>query len=227
MKNQIYPLLLGAAFSLATCGVSHGMSHLVSMTVEPLSPTPHQPANVFVYEITVQRAGQGLLKVDLSCEGLPEGVTASFSPSVVSFVGRAPTTKTALLTITTTTPAASGIYAFTITGQARRESITIDEQFAIALNTLVQRLPVLYVEPRSESSVNLRGEGSSNQTYEIESTPDPINPVWRSIGFSTADVSGRFNFLVENIHDLPMQFFRAVIPAPATSMGQCSGLPKP
>ena len=227
MKNRIYALLIGAAFTLATCGASHGMSELLSMTMEPVSPTPHQPANVFLYEITVERAGQGLLKVELSSEGLPTGATVTFSPSVVRFTGRAPTTKTAIMTITYTNSTPANIYTFTVTGEARRESITITDQIALGVMGITQGLPVLILDRLPGDAVQIRGLGTSDQIYQIESTPDLINPVWTPIGSATANLNGIFTFVVANISDTPMQFFRAVYPTPAPALERCSGLPKP
>ena len=62
MKNRVYSLLIGTAFGLATCGASHAMSELVSMTVEPEWPATSQPGTVVLYKISVVREGQGLLE---------------------------------------------------------------------------------------------------------------------------------------------------------------------
>ena len=217
---------MGTAFSLATCGVSHGMSEFFHMTMEPLWPESSDPGTVLLYKITAYRSGQGLLKVELSSDGLPEGATVSFTPSTLRFTGRVPTTRTAIMAINCAEVTATDTYEFTITGEARRQTITLTNEVTLS-SKAVEGLPVLYVDPLPENTVKIRGLGSSGQTYQIESTPDLANPVWTPIGSTTADGNGRFIFFVPEIDASPMKFFRAVYPMPEPALPLCSGLPKP
>src|SRR5258706_15873222 len=52
MKNQVHAMLLGLTFTLASAGVSHAMSELVSISPEPLWPTSSTPDNTLVYNVT-------------------------------------------------------------------------------------------------------------------------------------------------------------------------------
>ena len=209
MKNRVQALLLGTAFSLAICGNSPAMSELVSMTMEPLWPATPQPGNVVRYKLTVERAGQGLLVVELSSAGLPAGASATFSPGMLRFTGRQPTLQTAIMTITCTNLTATESYPFSVTGRARRESITITNTFAPPMPLAVSR-PVLILDPLPDGSSQLRGQGLSGQTYQIETTTDLANPAWTSLGTSTADANGRFTVLLAGTMTDPMRFYRAV-----------------
>ncbi len=88
MKNKVHAMLLGLTFSLASAGVSHAMSELISLSTEPLWPTSSTPDNNLVYNVTtVGRSGAGLLEVTLAAGAMPPGVTVTFSPSVLRFTG--------------------------------------------------------------------------------------------------------------------------------------------
>jgi hypothetical protein len=213
MKNKILPLLVGVAFSLATCGNSHAMSELVSMSLVPEWPTTAQPGTVVLYELSVDRAGQGLLEVELSSSGLPDGAIATFSPSVLRFTGRKPTVQTAIMTVTCPNLTPTGTYPFTVTGAARRESITITNELVLAVRSTPVDPPVLHLDVLPEGELMLRGLGLSGQTYQIETTTNLINPVWTAMGESTADGTGKFTFFLAETMSEPMRFYRAVRPA--------------
>jgi len=52
MKNQLRALVLGVTFSLASVGVSHAMSELLSISEEPVWPVSSNPDGSIVYNIT-------------------------------------------------------------------------------------------------------------------------------------------------------------------------------
>lgn len=220
MKNRVYSLLIGTAFGLVTCGASYAMSGLVSMTMEPEWPATAQPGTVVLYKVSVVREGKGLLDVSLSSKGLPDGATVSFSPRVLRFTGRTPTTLTSLMTVTCTNVTPTDSYSFTVTSQALRDAITITNQISPELRAATAERPVLFMDPVEAGSVRIRGQGAFGQTYQIESTPDLGNPVWTPSGSSTADGNGRFTFVATDVNDTPMRFFRAVWPAPAAAPQQ-------
>ena len=215
MKNRVYAILTGTVLSLATCGVSHAMSELVSISIEPEWPATTNPGTVILYKVTaVTRAGQGLLEVSLSSLGLPDGATVSFSPSVLRFTGREPTTQTATLTVTCTKVTPTDTYPFTLTGTAQREVITLTNQVQQVLYSLVSAPPTLALDSLSGGGLRLRGKGATGQTYQIECTPNLSKPNWTPVGSSTADGNGRFTFTTAQAKDSPVRFYRAVCPAP-------------
>lgn len=215
MTNRTCSFLVGIAFSLATCSVSHAMSQLVSITMEPEWPATSQPGTVVLYKISaVVREGQGLLEVSLSCDGLPEGTTVTFSPSVLRFTGRTPTTQSALMTVTCASLTPTDGYPFTVTGQALRESITITNQTSVKSRIPPTERPVLFLDPPSGGSLKIRGQGASGQTYQIEGTSDLGHPAWSPLGSSTADGNGRFSFFPADATNSPMRFYRTVWQAP-------------
>lgn len=223
MKNRIHAILLGVACSLATAGVSHAMSELASITIEPEWPATTQPGTVTLYKITVTRAGQGLLEVSLSSLGLPEGATASFSDDMLRFTGRSPQSLTTTLTVTCTTVTPTDHYPFTVTGDAGRTVVTATNQTP---NDLTGRSsvsisgPALALDRLADGSLKIRGHGSTGDTCQIEITADLIHPAWAPFGSSTADGNGRFIFTDTPAQNSPARFYRAVAPAPAATTTQ-------
>lgn len=210
MKNRIFSMLVGIAFGLASSGASRAMSHLASMTIEPVTPISTLPGASVAYKITLTRTGQGVLNVDLTTSGLPNGVTASFSPALVRFTGRVPETLTANLTITCTSATHPEPCAFTVTGESRREILSATVQFVPPAN-LSASFPILTLDQPGPDGITIRGTGSSVATYQIEATPDLTNPSWSAIGSTTADNNGLFSFLDTHAKELPARFYRALL----------------
>ena len=211
MKKRVYTILIGVALTLATASTSHAMSTFVSLSVEPEWPTTSTPGNVLLYKVTaVVRAGAGLLEVSLSTLGVPEGAIVDFSPSLLRFTGNQLTVQTATMTVTCPELTPLDTYPFSLTGTAQREALTVTNQVQQELYSLIVAPPVLALDRLSEGSLRLRGKGTTGQAYRIESTPSLTDPVWTSVGSSTADGNGRFTFFTAQAADAPVRFFRAV-----------------
>ena len=199
------------ALTLTTVSVSQAMSTFVSLSIEPEWPATSTPGTVLLYKVTaVVREGSGLLEVALSTLGLPEGATIEFSPSLLRFTGHVPYVQTATMTVTCLKVTPTDTYPFNLTGDARREAITLTNQVQQELYSLIIAPPVLALDLLSEGSLRLRGKGTTGQAYRIESTPSLTNPVWTTAGSSTADGNGRFTFFTAQAPDAPMRFYRAV-----------------
>src|SRR5262249_72925 len=126
MNNKISALLLAATLGLASTGVSHAMSSLVSLSSQPVWPTSSTPDGNLIYNITaVGRGGSGLLQVNLTAGDMPPGVTVTFSPSFLRFTGNQLTSQTASMIVSCAWPIPLDCFPYTITGTAQRESITI------------------------------------------------------------------------------------------------------
>src|SRR5512136_2867368 len=125
MKNQLRALLIALSFSLASTCTSHAMSSLISVSKEPVWPTSSTPDGNIVYNVTaVGRAGAGLLEVVLTADGMPPGVTVTFSPNVLRFTGNQLTEQTATMTVSCPSLIPTDCYPFTITATALRETVT-------------------------------------------------------------------------------------------------------
>lgn len=210
MKNRIRTLFLAAIFSLTSAGVSHAMSTLIELSKEPVWPTSSTPDGKIVYNVTtVARAGSGMLEVVLSASGLPPGVTVTFSPSALRFTGNQLTSQTATMTVSCPTLIPTDCYPFTITGTALREGITITNLVTISLKALAVRLPTLILDEQTGNSLRLRGAGATGKTYQIETSPSLVKPVWSPLGSATADGNGRFTFFTSKVTGLPVRFYRA------------------
>jgi hypothetical protein len=212
MKIRIHAVLLGMVCSFAVANVSHAMSELASITVEPQWPTTTQPGTVTLYKVTVTRAGQGLLDVSLTGQGLPEGATASFSTNRLRFTGRAPVSLTVTLAISCTNVTATDLYPFIVTGEAAHSSLAVTNQ--TSKNSHDTRIavppvgPMLALEQLADGSIKLRGEGVGGATCQIETTADLTHPNWTAIGSSTADGNGRFIFAESPAKDSSARFYR-------------------
>jgi hypothetical protein len=215
MKNPIRAMLLGLTFCLASTGVSHAMSELISLSSEPLWPTSSTPDNNLVYNITtVGRGGAGLLEVTLTAGALPPGVTVTFSPSVLRFTGNQLTAQTATMTVHCSIPTPLDCYPFTLTGTAQRESITVTNRVMFTPEWVAVRPPTLYLDNLGNGALRLRGLGATAKTYRIEAKPDVNGTVWTALGSATADGNGRFTFYTAKAVAAPARFYRAVESAP-------------
>jgi hypothetical protein len=204
------------ALGLVVSSVAHAKSELASLTITPLWPTNANPGNVVLYQVTVERLGQGLLEVDLSTACLPAGCVASFTCDPVRFTGRNPRFMQFLLVITGNEPTPTDPCAFTITGAARNETITVTNSFPTVLSVGPAASVLVSLDLRPGGDVELRGLGETGQSYDIEATTDLANPTWASVGSATADGNGRFTFIHAGAQTqaTPMGFYRAVKLAP-------------
>jgi hypothetical protein len=211
MKNKISALLLAATMSLASTGVSHAMSSLVSLSSEPVWPTSSTPDGNLIYNITaVGRAGSGLLEVALTAGNMPPGVTVTFSPTTLRFTGNQVTSQTTTMTVSCPWLIPLDCYPFTITGTAQRESITITNVVYFSPAFVAVRLPTLYIDSLANSALRIRGLGATGKTYQIEATSSLSSPVWTSVGSAIADGNGRFTFFTTQNAGSPTRFYRAI-----------------
>ena len=211
MKNRVYTTLIAMALALTTASVSHAMSEFISLSSDPMWPTSSTPDNTLVYSVTtVGRGGAGLLEVTLTAGDMPPGVTVTFSPSVLRFTGNQLTSQTATMTVHCPYPLPLDCYPFTLTGTALREGLTITNLVMFTPEWVAIRPPTLYLDNLGNGALRLRGLGATARTYQIEATPDLVNPVWTPVGTATADGNGRFTFFTAQPADAPMRFYRAV-----------------
>jgi hypothetical protein len=215
MKNKAHAMLLGLTFSLASAGVSHAMSELVSLSSDPVWPTSSKPDNNLVYNITtVGRSGSGLLEVTLTAGDMPPGVTVTFSPSVLRFTGNQLTAQTATMTVHCPGPLPLDCYPFTLTATTLRGSLTVTNLAMLTPNYVATRPPTLCLDNLGNGALQLRGLGATAKTYRIEAKSDLHDTVWTSLGSATADGNGRFTFFTATAADAPARFYRAVESAP-------------
>jgi hypothetical protein len=211
MNNKISALLLAVTLGLASTGVSHAMSSLISLSSEPVWPTSSTPEGNLIYNITaVGRAGSGLLLVDLTTGDMPPGVTVTFNPSVLRFTGNQLTSQTATMTVSCPWPLPLDCYPYTLTGTAQRETITITNTVCFSPSFVAVRAPTLYLDSMPNNNLRIRGLGATGKTYQIQVTSSLSNPVWTSLGTATADGNGRFTLFTTMDPTASARFFRAV-----------------
>jgi hypothetical protein len=208
MKNPATTILAGLILALTTSS-TFAMSELISLSALPVWPTSTTPNTTVMYNVsTVGRGGAGLLEVELTAGGLPPGITVTFSPSVLRFVGNSLTTQTATMTVNCTVPTPVDCYPFTITGTSKRESITVTNLVMFSPEFVATRKATLYLDNLNNGALLIRGLGATARTYKIEATSDLANPDWTPLGNTTADGNGRFIFPISQT--IPARFFRAV-----------------
>jgi len=211
MRNQIRALFIAIGFSLAATSASHAMSSLISLSKEPVWPSSSTPDGKIIYYVTtVARGGSGLLQVVLTADGLPPGVTVTFSPAVLRFTGNQLVAQTATMTVSCPSLMPIDSYPFTITGTAQREAITITNQVYYSAQALAVRPATLILDNLTNGALRIRGAGASGGTYQIEASSSLSNPGWTPLGSATADGNGRFTFFTSQTPDAPARFFRAV-----------------
>ena len=215
MKNRLYAILIGGALTLTAAVTSHAMSEFITLSSEPLWPTSSTPDSNLVYTVTtIGRAGSGLLEVTLTAGDMPPGVTVTFSPSTLRFTGNQITAQTATMTVHCPGLIPLDCYPFTLTGTALRESLTVTNLVMFTPEYVATRPPTLYMDNLGNGVVRLRGLGATGKTYQIEAKAVLTDPAWEPLGYSTADGNGRFTFFTAQPADVPMRFYRAVLPAP-------------
>jgi hypothetical protein len=211
MNNKISALLLAATLGLASTGVSHAMSSLISLSSEPVWPTSSTPDGNLIYNITaVGRAGAGLLEVALTAGDMPPGVTITFTPGTLRFTGNQLTSQTATMTVFCPWLLPLDCFPFTLTGTAQRETITVTNVVCFTPSFVAVRAPTLYLDSMTNSTLRVRGLGATGKTYQIQATSNLSNPVWTSLGSATADGNGRFTFFTTRDATASARFFRAV-----------------
>ena len=214
MKNRLYAILIGAALTL-TADASDAMSELDTLCAEPLWPTSSKPDSNLVYTVTtVGRAGSGLLEVALTAGDMPPGVTVTFSPSTLRFTGNQVTAQTTTMTVHCPVLLPLDCYPFTLTGTALRETITVTNLVKFTPEYVANRPPTLCLDNLGNGVLRLRGLGATGKTYRVEAKSALTDAVWEPLGHSIADGNGRFTFFTDRAADVPMRFYRAVLPAP-------------
>jgi len=216
MKNTFKTITAGLALAMATGTIAHAKSELASIAITPLWPTNSDPGNVVLYQVTVERLGQGVLEVELSSSCLPAGCTASFACDPVRFTGRDPRFIQFTLAITGEQPLPTDTFAFTVNGAARRETISMTNSPSTSLRLGLTAPMLAGLDVHPDGDVVLRGLGDTGQAYQIEATEDLGNPTWTAVGSSTADGNGRFTFIHtgKQAKTSVMKFYRAVKLAP-------------
>lgn len=211
MKNKVHAVVFGLAFAFASAGSSSAMSHLISLSSEPMWPTSSTPGGYLVYHVTtVGRGGAGLLEVTLSAGDLPPGVTATFSPSTLRFTGNQLTAQVSTMTVFCPgCPVALDCFPYTLTGTALRESLTITNTVTLTTTYVAARPATLYIDNLGDRNLSIRGLGAASKSYVIEFCTDLSNPVWTQLGSATADGNGRFTLFTQTTDDTA-RFYRAI-----------------
>lgn len=220
MKRRLYAIMISSALAVAATTTTQAMSELVSLSTTPLWPVASTPDGNIVYRVTtVGRGGSGLLEVALTAGDLPEGVTASFSPSVLRFTGTQVTSQTATMTLHCESLMPIDCYPFTLTGTAQRETLTITNQVMLTPQDMAGRVPTMYIDSLGNGELRIRGLGATGRTYLIEEKANVNDSAWQPLGHSTADGNGRFTFLTSQDDGVPVCHFRAVL-LPADAVPQ-------
>ena len=211
MKNRIRAIVLTLALAATTGSIGHAMSELVSLTLTPLGPTNSNPGNTVLYGVTLERSGSGMLSVDFSTTGLPEGTTASVAYDPARFTGNKPKQMYFLMTITATQSTPTNSFTFILTGTARRESISVTNSAQLLFKGSSTAPLFVALDVHPDGDVELHGLGYIGESYQIQATDDLTNPNWTAVGSSTADGNGRFTFVHvgAEAQSSPARFYRA------------------
>jgi hypothetical protein len=206
--NKNYSIIL---LVLACATSAWADSTVGSVSVGSQSPNPVMPGSNASYTITVNRAGTGNLDVYLSATNLPAGVSGTFVPSFVHFSGSL-STRTAILTLATTTSVAPGTYNFVVTGRDGGSSNFKTAPGALVVgstSTIGQGQPSsIAIQMLAPGQTQITCTGSAGHSYQIEATTDLVNPSWTVIGSATADQFGVCIFVDANAGLFSQRFYR-------------------
>jgi hypothetical protein len=206
MKSSLKLIAMGLGLGLVGTA-AHAMSELGGITVTPLWPTNSNPGNTMLYEVQVERLGQGVLKVDMTT-GLPAGCQVTFSDPV-RFTGRVPEYEVVIMTVTSDHPLSIDACNFTVTATAQRESVTYTNEPCTSGSSGCKLIRLISCEG---DELDIQGLGGSCKCQRIESTTDLSKPNWTPVGSCTADGNGRFTFFDPQAKSggCPQRFYRAV-----------------
>ena len=215
LKSCLKQIAIGLALGFA--GVAaHAMSDLASISVTPLWPTNCNPGNTMLYEVRIERHGQGLLKVDLSSACLPAGWQVSFDTNPVRFTGREPQYKSVIMSISSDHCSPADTCGFTVTATAQRETITYTNSSCAHPMIGSPGSMLIRLTPCGGGNMEVHGICASGKCQQIETTTDLANPNWTPAGSCTADGNGRFTFVHDQAQSgAPMRFYRAASVTPA------------
>lgn len=211
MKKWFAAIITGAVLTFSST-IAFAMSELAGITVTPLWPTNSFPGGLLLYEVRVERAGAGLLEVDLKAESLPAGCSATFSQGSVRLTGNDPRYAYFTMSIQSVSPTAVDCCGFSVTVGTQRENVTFNNAPSEArLRLGPVRSQLVNLQTRSSGGFELRGLGDTGQAYQIEASSSLTNPTWNAIGACTADGNGRFTFFdTSATQGSTARFYRAV-----------------
>jgi hypothetical protein len=185
---------------------------LTSVTTGPQSPDPVQPGSNATYVVTVNRTGNGNIDVYLSATGLPAGVSATFSPIPVHFIGAVVTSATAQLVVTTSASTLPGSYPFTIVADD-------GDSFNIVTNTAVLNVglggPGLSSTGTicmTNGSACLTFTTTPGQSCSLQATTNLNNPVWTTLCTTNSGSYNLLTFVDQDAPIYPCRFYRLVAP---------------
>lgn len=209
--SRLTTLITGA---LAVAVISAKADPLLSSVgISPPIPAQIAAGGSTTYTITVARTGSGSMDINLSASGLPTGATASFSPNQVTFSGNAPTSKSAILTITTTAATPDGGYNFTVKAQDGGSQNIVTNTGTLIIGVvqhLVQSPTLTSVNVLADHTASLSGTAASGQVVRIEATVSLAPAVWTSIATNTAGTDGRLLCVDTDAPRFSSRFYRLV-----------------
>ena len=208
---RLHPLiaLAGLTILLHSPSAALAASVLSGVSVSSQSPNSVVAGGSATYTVSVSRTNNGNLDAYLTVSGLPAGVTASFSPAMLTFTGSTQMTQSATLTLSTGASTPGCTYNFTITAS---DGGSFNKK--TCAGTLMSSGPdgaqgILCTGMLPDGSFRLTCAGVPNQSCFVQATTNLASTVsWEIIGTNTADFNGMFTFIDLDAQRYPCRFYR-------------------
>lgn len=211
MKDKVLTSVAIVALTLGAAVHAPADPALRSVAVGRQTPLPTTPGSTATFLVTVTRTGFGSLNAYLNATGLPEGTTARFTPSILRFTDRSPSSKVVTLTVTTPASTPPGSYNFTVTARHGASPTVVRQNGTLVLG-LYQGVPenpiITSIVKQADGSIKLTGVAGPAQPVLIQATADLSLPDWQTIGATTAGVNGILEFIDIDAATLPCRFYR-------------------
>ena len=213
MNNHFLQVFLLLAAGLARA--AHADPLLLSVPLGPQSPATIIPGSNATYTVTVNRTNSGSMTINLSCLGLPAGASASFSPNPILFGFGPPDSKTATLTISTTSALAQGSYNFTVKAQDGGSHNIVTNTGTLLVGsdgkTTLASQNITYVQVLPDGSASIALHAAPSKSYVLQATPTLSPSAWVTISTNTTDTTGNCILIDSTASAFSSRFYRTTI----------------
>jgi hypothetical protein len=175
-----------------------------SLQIGSQAPAPVNRGGSASYTITVTKINSGSMDVYLSALDLPQGATASFSPSPIKF-GSGTTVGRATMTISTTESIVPGPHLFGVLGRDGGSHNTITN--AATLDVTLSSPGVVQMANGSWCFAFATEPG---QSYKIQANTNFSSPSWTTLCTTNAGTNNLLVFIDRDAAKYPCRIYRSV-----------------
>jgi hypothetical protein len=204
MKKQHLVSLWALALVLVSGGALLADPFMSSLQIGPQAPDPIVPDSSASYTITVTKTNRGQMDIFLSALGLPQGATASFSPTQIEFASGT-ASGTATMTISTTGGILPGPHPFSVMGRDGGSHNTLTN--TATLDVALGSPGVLQL---ADGSWCFAFAAQPGQSYLIQANTNFASPFWTTLCNTNAGTNNLLVFIDRDATHYPCRFYRSM-----------------